>query len=411
MAGSTSFNKLRIAYKFDLVTNPAGAGQVVSAGKGAGSTVEYGKQTVQEGMLETDKETILEITGIQIRGPYDPVTHERFPIEYIRPLVGKQTAEGIFLNEKMAPFVNGYSLNNTPFQVGMVNTIFCGAGVGQGILASGPNTGDGVSWQPSLKVGPNSSLDVEVKFPLESEGGEAVIDRNMEIIMFANEIRGEDLYHQLLAYYGHLAKDDKGAVKLDGSGYPLINQGFSIGEIERLDEVVTIPKEVSSKLTAFSELNGGIRAAPPYMTRYLTYGKNGQMTQLNNSYTMEYVNRNVLNPDMEMAWNFEDDEALTLTHMHVVPTESLKWIELYKSGAMSQDQYDISPERNPFQPPVGIKLNDPIMNGPMPLDRPYTIHNRKGAIRIYDNGQVAAPAWSALNTGFEVGIYGYRYYL
>ncbi len=407
-----SFDQKILFFKFDLETNPVGDGQTISAGKGAEYFWEYAKQQREEGLYETDKETVLEVVGMSLMGDIDADTGKRNPIEYIKPLVRKQNVENIYVNEKMSPWANGYSPNPGAFNIGPKNCLFTGGkGWGSGILTSGPARGDGVVGQPSLKVGPNSSLDVEIKFPLTSDGGMETIDDNLIVAFFCNVLRTEELYQELLAYHGHYAVDGSGNVIKDDKGNPMIDQSFYIGDVENLTEVKYIQKHVPAVLTAFEELNGGNRAKAPYMTRDLRYSQNGDVTQLNNWYTMEYINRQVMSPEQELSWNFSETEAISYTHLGIVTNERLKWLRFERSGMLDNMEFDVSPYMNIFQPAVGLNIGDQPLRGPIELPRPYTVFDRKGSVKVADDGLGTIPAWSATNKGFELDLYGYHYIL
>lgn len=407
-----SFDEKVLFFKFDLENNPVSAGQTISAGKGGSYFWEYAKQQREEGLFETDKETAVEITGMARMGGIDPDTGNVIPMEYIKPIIRKQNVDNIFVNELMSPWVNGYSLNPGAFNIGSKNCLFTGGkGYGSGILTSGPRTGDGIVGQTSLKVGPSSSLDVEIKFPLTTDGGVATIDHNIVIAFFCNVVRTEELYQELLAYHGHLATDNSGNQLVDSKGNPLVDQSFVIGDVENLTAVQSIAKQVPATLSSFEELNGGNRAQAPFITRDLRYVKNGQATTLNNWYTMEYVNRQVLAPEMEMAWNFEEEEAISITHLGLIGTEHLKWLRLERSGALDQMEYDVSPYMNHFQPAVARNIGENIYRGPVELLRPFTVHNRKGSIKMADDGVATVPAWGANTRGIELQTFGYHYYM
>jgi hypothetical protein len=404
MASDGQFDQKILFFKFDLENNPCGDGQTISAGKGADFFWELAKQQREEGLFETDKETIVEVVGMGLLGGVDPTTGKRIPIEYIKPIIRKQNVENVYVNETMLPWVNGYSINPGAFNIGVKNCLFTGGmGYGDGILSSGPRTADGIVGQ----------LDVEIKFPLTDDGGVETIDQNIIIPFLVNILRGEDLYKELLAYHGHIATNEQGAQLTDEkTGAPLINQSFMIGDVEDLSNVQEIPKTVPATLVNFEELNGGNRAKAPYMTRDLRYCKNGQATQLNNWFTLEYINQQVLAPEMEMSWNFEENEAINITHLGLHGHERLKWLRLERGGAGNdQMEYDVSTYQNMFQPAMGRAIGEQIFRGPTPLMRSCLIHNRKGAIKIADDGLGVVGKWGAATKGIELQTYGYHYYM
>jgi len=391
---------LDIFYNYDI--DPAAAGQEIGIGSRGSYFYRYGHDEIGDGLFRTDDETVLEIRGMSIYGPFDLATGLRVPLQHVQIYVDKTPIKDCYVNEKMSPmyrYMDGGKAFNPVLreaQNSPINVLF-----GKGMLSYAANPADPAtaSWQPTIKVGPDTTLDVRVKFPRVDEGGVATIDERMMVRLDVTEVRGEDLLREVLTANGHMTGDQ-------------IQQGMSFGDRES-GKTIDIVKTVPFGLQNWDELNGGIRASRPFITRYLNYTMNGSPTRANEYYSFEDSNDRIIWPSQEMYWpSMPMNEALQINEIGVIGHANLEHIELFKSGNTSQTELRADTVTLQYAPPV---TNDPamdnVLNGPNKLPRIFTVMpGEKAGLRMVDTGTII-PAWAAGVAGVQIMAYGYKFYL
>jgi hypothetical protein len=391
---------LDIFYNFDV--DPITEGGEVGIGSRGAYFYRYGHNEIGDGLFKTDNETILEIRGMSIYGPFDLATGLRVPLQHVQIYVDKTPIKDCYVNECMSPmyrYMDGGKAFNPVLresQNSPINVLF-----GKGMLSAPVNPADPAtaSWQPTIKVGPDTSLDVRVKFPRIDEGGVAAIDERMMVRLDVTEVRDENLLRSVLNANGHLTGDQ-------------VQQSMSFGDRES-GKTINIQKTVPFGMKNWDELNGGIRASRPFITRYLNYTMNGLATRVNESYPFEDANDRIIWPSQEMFWQpMPMNEAIQITDIGVIGHPNLEHIEFYKSGNTTQTELRADTVTLQYAPPVTRDpAMDGVLNGPNKLPRIFTVMpGEKAGLRMIDTG-TSIPAWAAGVDGVKIMAYGYKFYL
>lgn len=400
MAGNKLLKRMPMDFFYNFSTDPAAEGQEIGISSRGDYFYRYGHDEIGDGLFKTDSETILEITGMSLFGPFD-AAGMRVPIEYAGIFVNKNPVDDAIINHLTSPMFtatrdNEYwnpQLREAPDSP--VSVLF-----GRGMLSNmaNPNDPQLASWQPTIKIGPNSSLDVRMKFPRVSEGGDATITTNGLIRLDVTEVRDEALFQSLLNTNGHLA----------GAG--AINQNVTFGDLES-GKVVSIPKTVPATMATWDQCYGGIRATKPLVTRYINYAQNGSATRVNEYYPFEDNNDRVVYPRQEMFWDMPDSELVQITHLGILPHPNLEHIELFKTGNTSHVELRADDVLYQYGMPCPRDSATHDVRGPGKLPRPFTVMpGERGGVRMVDNG-TSIPAWAAGVDGVEILAMGYKAYL
>jgi len=358
------FDIRNIDFEFNFAAVPLGVGGVVRSG-GAGSVaanVPY--------ML--DSESILEVCGIQLIGPVT-VAGARQKLEHVKIVIGSDSYPHVVFNELMAPPINEYSPNIGPFFKDRSALCF---NIGNPILAGGS------PMDATPKIGPRKALSVEVKAPVAAEAG-AAITENLLVRVTVAEVKGEETARRILEYHNALTAGGE------------VKQGFDLVELER-DMSVSHDKNVPFSLANWTKLHGGMDAAKPRIWPYVSYAQNRLITTANSEYGLHDIGNRVSQDFMEMFWNFDETEAMRLTHLGVLSHANLLQARLYKYGRSTNPWYDCRILDNEL--PLGLlpAAGPPFpYQGPFELMRPKLIWDEKAEMQIMDNA-TPVPAWGSL---------------
>ena len=331
----------------------------------------------------------MELAGIEILGPVTP-GGARQKIESIKILADGEEIADIVFNELMCPAYDAATMNKNPFFGG------------NGKLANQPegfcfNLGipllmGGSPMDACPKIGPKESLGVEIKAPRAAEGG-ATIDENVIIRASLVEAKTIELVERTLTTYGLVSG---GAV----------DQSFSILDLST-NRTLGVTKTVPLALNRWTSLYGGEAAAKPYVKNYITYAQNAIATTENSAFRFTRDGKYVLHTWMDLGWNLDEDEAVRLTHVGVVPRTNLDYMRMWISGRETpgNDWHEINEDKNMFPMPLDPNALTAIYNGPRELARPELVWNQKAYLELKDNG-TSVPAWAAAVDGAMVAIWG-----
>lgn len=386
------FRRHQIDVHFNFSSENKSAGQTAKIGDSEYFYYVDGAEVQRSGAIETDRHTVMEVEGVEVLGltSASPSAH-RIPFE-LRFLAGRVTMPDIRVNELMAPSYLPTSANPTPFREGFVNTMF-----GQALLAGGPR------WTPTIKIGPNSSLDIEFYFPLAARNGDATIGTDGIVRLYVVEARTDEKVRELLQHWGNVT----GVPRLEGDN---IIQDFTISDVES-GETIEVQKRVPLDINNWEKLNGGPRCAAPFVSRWIGYCRPSAATTVNTWFTPETDNRKVVEKEQELAWNLPATEAIQINHMGIVPHSNLRWMRFTKPGRMVNPQIKVDSSYNFLAVPqlYDYSASQPT-HGPSQLSPTYYLRGEKGSIDFRDTG-TAVPAWASGTRGLDVAFWGNKFYL
>jgi len=354
----------------------------------AGSSVANG-DTSTDDAYELDNDSVLEVAGIEVIGPVT-AAGARQKIESIKILADGEEISDIVFNELMAPPYNAATMNRNPFFGGVGKYAdmpegFC-FNLGKPLLMGG------TPMDACPKIGPKETLAFEIKAPRASEGG-ADITENVTIRASLVEAKTLDVVDRTLNAHGLVTG---GA----------IDQSFTVVDLSE-NRTLSVTKTVPLALNKWTSLYGGEAASKPYVKNYITYAQNAVATTTNSAYRFTRDGRNVLHNFMDLSWNLDEDEAVRLTHIGVVPRAHLDYMRIWVSGRETpgNDWHNINEDVNMFPMPLDPNALTAIYNGPVALPRPELIWNQRAYLEIKDDG-TSIPAWSAADDGAMVSLWG-----
>ena len=366
-----------IDFEFDFTGTNLAAGGVVRSG-GAGSLTDP---------YVLDSDSILEVCGVQLIGPVVPATGARQKIEHVKLVIANDSYPHVVFNELTAPPIHEFSPNIGPFFENGSKLCY---NIGKPILAGGSPA------DATPKVGPRKSLGVEVKAPVAADGG-AIINEDLTVRVTVAEVKGEETAKRILDHYEAITA---------GGG---VRQSFELIDLER-DLSEAYDKEVEFSVKNWTKLHGGMDANTPRIWPYVSYSQNRVATTVNAEYGMYDIGTRVSQDFMEMYWNFDETEAMRITHMGVLPQANLEGMRVYKYGRSTNPWFDTSVAENEL--PLGLDPSQLVIvyQGPKRLMRPRLIWQEKAQVEIIDNGAVV-PAWDAAvpTVGAMVAAWG-KYY-
>ena len=364
----------KIDFEFDFATTNLPAGAATESGD-TSTTEPY----------ELDNDSVMELAGIELIGP---VTADgvRQKIESIKIKIDGEVVPDIVFNELMAPPYHRATRNELVFHEGGL----C-FNLGKPLLLGG----DPIDACP--KIGPKETLGFEVKAPRAAENG-ATITEKMIIRATVVEAKTEEVMKRTLDAYG----------LLEGGN---IRQSFSVVDLSTND-TIDVTKTVPATLDDWTSLHGGLAAAKPYVTNYITYAQNAAATTTNSEYRFTRSGSRVLHDFMELYWNFDEKNAVRLTHIGVLEHDNLGYVRVYVSGRESpgNDWMIANSTENMFPMPLNPDANVHHYHGPAKLPRAELIHNQKAYLEIKDTG-TSIPAWASGVSGTMVAVWGKRFKL
>lgn len=378
-----------VDFVFDFSGASASAGDTVQTGQSTYYYHELGGLNTPE-PFRVDNESVAEISGIEIFGPYSG--NRRIRLRYVKPVIDGKELDMVFLNERMAPG----AIQGAPDALRMSGMRYGHAAINLGmpVLAGG----DPANATP--KIGPNETLSIRVALPSTTEYGDSSVSTPMVVRVWLAMVKGTGKLNAILENYH--GRDRFANGELDCS--------MTIGDLETGD-VQTFDKKVGSagefRLSDWTQLPGGSDADKPKVEQYITYAINRNDTTPNQWYRFTMSGNNVYHPWQQLVWNNTKREAIRLTHVGVSYESRLTYTRLYRSNRAFDLIYRTSPGRNPL--PLAADLDTTVYpGGPAELTRSYLVWGENGSIEIRDNG-TAIPAVSATETGVMVAVYGKKY--
>ena len=355
--------------------HPLAAGGVVRSG-GAGSLTDP---------YVLDSDSILEVCGVQLIGPVPPLGGPRQKIEHVKLVIANDSYPHVVFNELMAPPINEFSPNIGPFFENGSKLCY---NIGKPILAGGSPA------DATPKVGPRKSLGVEVKAPVAADGG-AIINEDLTVRVTVAEVKGEETAKRILDHYEAITA---------GGG---VRQSFELIDLER-DLSTAYDKEVEFSVKNWTKLHGGMDANTPRIWPKVSYSQNLLATTINAEYGMYDIGNRVSQDFMDFHWNYDETEALRITHMGVLTQANLEGMRVYKYGRSTNPFFDVSVQENEL--PMGLDTNSlvQVFQGPKALMRPRLIWDEKAQVEILDNG-AAVPVWGVGAPSAMVALWG-KYY-
>jgi len=362
-------------FEFDFTGTNLAAGGVVRSG-GAGSLTDP---------YVLDSDSILEVCGVQLIGPVT-LGGARQKLEHVKLVISNDSYPHVVFNELMAPPINEFSPNIGPFFENGSKLCY---NIGKPILAGGSPA------DATPKVGPRKSLGVEVKAPVAADGGVAITE-DLTVRVTIAEVKGEETARRILDHY---------EVITAGGG---VRQSFELVDLER-DLRESYDKEVEFSVKNWTKLHGGMDANKPRIWPKVSYAQNRLATTVNAEYGMYDIGNRVSQDFMDMYWNYDETEAMRITHMGVLTHANLEGVRVYKYGRSTNPWFDTSAAENEL--PMGLlpAAGTLVYQGPKKLMRPRLIWDEKAQVEIIDNG-TAVPLWAAgVTSGAMVAIWG-KYY-
>lgn len=366
-----------IDFEFNFAATPLVAGAVVRSG-GAGAVAANIPYVL-------DSDSVLEVCGIQLIGPVT-VGGARQKLEHVKVVIQNDSYPHVVFNELTAPPINEFSPNIGPFFENGSKLCF---NIGKPILAGGSPA------DATPKVGPRKSLSVEVKAPVATDGG-AAINEDLIVRVTVAEVKGEETARRILEHHGALTPAGD------------VMQSFELVDLER-DLSVAHDKDVSFSLANWTTLHGGMDAVKPRIWPSVNYSQNLVATTINSEYGMYDIGTRVSQDFMDFFWNFDETEAVLISHMGVLQHANLLSTRLYKYGRSTNPWFVTNLTDNEL--PLGLLPNalTLVYEGPKALMRPRLIWDEKAQIEILDNG-AAVPLWAAgVTSGAMVAKWG-KYY-
>ena len=379
--------------RFDFATSNANAGEVVSMGTADAYEAAYDTKTY-EGAYETDSQTVLEVCGVEIDGPFS--AGRRVPIKSLKLKVGGDTLSDVIFNEKMAPYnkAGAQDLGPADFWAGDKYRNFC---TNLGIPITMPHL-NGPNWSPTIKVGPLSSIDVEVQFPRTSEGGDATISTAMNVRLSMVKVRTQGTLERLLTAKGALSGGQ-------------VDQSWTIADLESGRSQV-VDKKVPFSIEQWDTLNGGEHASYPTLVRDIKWTQNSAATTANQYYTFEQTNNHVTESFQEFDWEMATNEALQIHQFSLLadPNDRVQYLQFYKEGQIEHPTYMVDSARNAFPFPRAKWTADNMGTAPRTLPKPFTVWGENASILVKDDG-TSIPAWASGVEGVQMAYWGYSYVL
>jgi len=383
-----------ITFKFPFSVTATTPGASVQVGDDPAYVWEHGTERYSK-PWECAPDMVAELEGLEVIGPFDAFGN-RVPIKRIAPVVaGNDIGENIAINEHMAPALRDGQMDaGYPFRDRQTCINF-----GKALLMSGPAD------TTSIKIGPSETLNIKVEFPTLAHGGDAAITTDMIIKAHVAFAKGQD---QML----NALKASSVAEVSAAANSNQIRQLAVLGDIEIADVVgtQTIDRSVPATIDNWSSLNMGQNADDPQIRRIMMYSKNNQATNVNQEMELVRDGQYVQVPFMNMRWTATMKNFYRFTHCGVIPHANSYQIKFDKGNSRYPMIFQVEPADNAMVMPLPRIVAGNRFGGPTELERPYTLMNEIGSVKITDNG-VSIPAWAAGVRGFEIALWGYQYTL
>lgn len=381
-----------IDFIFDLATTNLAAGGTIQTGQAAAHTWR-GENQSSNSPYQTDSETVAELSGIEIFGPY--VGNRRPKIGWVRPVIDGVELGKININEMMAP---GSEFGGWD-PMGAAGMRYGSAMINFGM----PLMAGGLPSEATPKIGAGETLVMKVYNAPTAEGGEA-LSTPMVVRAWICKCHSEDKLNYLLDYY----HGNKGSQLFNGGR---LNCSFEVGDLE-LGIINTYEKYVGSggkfKLGDWTMIHGGSDVNKPKIETFISYARNAAATTANTWYQHTQDGSRVLYDWQELRWKNDKKVAHKITHVGVDPHKDLKYLRLYRSNRAIEYIHEVNIARNPLPMPGGQFMELAAPMAPYKLPKSYLVYNEIGSVEAMDDG-TAVPAHSASGKGYTVAVWGKRF--
>ena len=384
---TTAYLLRPVDFNFAFSSANLSAGESVVTGQSSYYTWRADGQTGSTAW-SLDNESVAEIAGIEIFGPYNGNYREK--IKYVRPVIDGREMATISFNELMAPGLSDY----VPDPLGAAGMRWPNSNACMNLGIPVLMGGDPMDACP--KIGPNDKLSIKVAAPRTAEGGIATIDTDMKVRVWIAQAKGQSKVNELLTRYGRLSGGR-------------INSDIELGDLE-ISETMNIrsratgnpisksvPRDQEFKLTNWTQLPGGDECDKPKVENFVVYGQNARpppptsgISSLRMVAASMMIGRSFGGPiSVKRTPSRSPTSAFSLIH-------DLKYLRITRSNRAIDNVYEIQPANNPFPLPAGRYTDALQFYGPGKLAKSIVGWNEIMSIEVKDNG-TSVPAWSATN--------------
>lgn len=399
----SAYNWYPVDFVFDFATTNLAVGAAAVTGQAA-AYFWRGAGQQGSGAFTLDNESVAEVTGIEVFGPLTGVARDK--LKYITLVIDGQE-QSFRINELMAPgFTDGQPdpLRDAGFRRmpngydGAACTMF-----GQPVLAGGHPA------EATPKVGPGRTISAKVVAHAAADGGAALSTVN-RVRVWLCQVKGEQKLQQILEA-NH--KTEANGVYNGG----MLDCSFDVGDLETADDqnpIKTYDKRVGTsggfKLSNWTELPGGRDCSKPLVEQYITYAQNAAATTPNSWYPFTQEGIHVTEDWQVMRFNPAKLDAYVITHMGVLSHPNIRYARVNRSSRVIDTAYEVQMGNNALVLPAQQLTTAPQYSGPTRLPKKLVAMNELISVEVMDNG-TAIPAWSAINQGTIVAVYGKHYEL
>jgi hypothetical protein len=388
-----------VDFVFDFATSNLAAGGMAVTGQSANYYWRADNRQ-SSSAFALDNESVAEISGIELFGPYDGNKRQKFL--YVTPVIDGKEAESIRINELMAPgAIPGRRdvLAESGFRFGHACT-----NLGKPLLAGG------MPEEATPKIGPGETLSLKVYGALTTDGGTS-LTQPMRARVWMLQVKGEEKLRSLLEHFH--GSNKQGATGLYSGGQ--LDCGFTIGDLENVETMPPKPfeKKVGAsggfRLGDWTRVHGGNDCDKPKVQNFITYAQN-MAASVGNSWLQFTQDGQRVGADWQvLSYNLDKRDAIKVTHIGVKSHKNLKYVRLARSGRAIDYIHEVMLGSNPLEMPAGRYIEHET-HGPAKLPRSFLLWNDQGGVEVLDNG-TSIPAWSASNEGVMVALYGKKYEL
>lgn len=398
---TTAYLLRPVDFNFAFSSDDLAAGESVVTGQSSYYTWRADGQTGSTAW-SLDNESVAEIAGIEVFGPYDGNFREK--IKYIRPVIDGREISTISFNELMAPGLSDY----VPDPLGASGMRWPNSNACMNLGIPVLMGGDPMDACP--KIGPNDKLSMKIAAPRTAEGGASSIATDMKVRVWIAQAKGQSKVNELLTRYGRLSGGR-------------INSDIELGDLE-ISETMNIrsratgnpisksvPRDQEFKLTNWTQLPGGDECDKPKVENFVVYAQNSAATTANEWYQFTQDGTRVNDDWQELRFtSLGEKNALKISHIGVLTHQDLKYLRVTRSNRAIDNVYEVQPANNPFPLPAGRWTDALQFYGPGKLAKSIVAWNEIMSIEVKDNG-TSIPAWSSSNIGTMVAVWGKKYEL
>jgi len=313
--------------------------------------------------LETDDQTVLEPYRVEIFPPMDSGAVK--DLEYVMLRIAGEDYEHIWLDELMTPPVNEVSpvlgldlgipiLSGLKPWYSFDGKLLKPANVMPSVLESGR----------CPKLGPKKKMGIKVKTVDALSGTMDFIVR-----IWLMRVRGESMLKRVLGN--------------------TIEQSVTLENIEENKAMTFSKPSIPVTLSDFTKLAGGGDQNFPKIYPLITYALNKTATTVNTEYEFDYDSGKVDSEYRNLKWNYEDTEAVRITHMGLSPAANSLKTRFRIEGRDKNPWFTTRQYENAFPMPLN-QAGAMVYQGFTKLPLPWLLWSNKGSIQHMDNGTLIA---------------------